>query len=511
MLKKVLTFITAVALCVALFAIVGGVMGDRFVPAMANNTPGVSNPATSRKKDFLIVCGSYEGSLNPLWPQSETDAAVTRLIFDPLVESAADGTPTACLADYTLSADGLTYTFTIQKNAVFSDGTSVTTDDVAFTWDVIRDPDYDGVCDLSDLASVQVKDDRTITATLKAPRASAVFDLGAPPLSRAYYGKGYTQGQLDYVRLQSPRPMGCGQYTLGTYTMERMTLTRCDDYYAGKPGYETVTFLVTDDGAALMKSGEADVCLTGLAEEAPYIENRTVETDSIGLLGFNTADSTLADPVVRQAIALCVDRQALINATLSGLGQPLDVPVFAGSWAYGGETAATYDPAAAAALLTGAGYKNLTLTYTVTEGNQASQALGEQLKEALAAAGITLKLERLDYGSLLRKVELQGCQLWFMGIGVTPSANPAALVATDGEYNLFSYSNSMADMLLAEIEAGTIEQRKTVCSRLWQELATDPPFAVLYQGEREVAVNIRATGLTFSPLRPFTADIYQLT
>ena len=510
-MKKVLMFITAVALCIALFAIVGGVAGDRFLPAMANTTPGVSNPASSRKKDFVIVSGSYEGNLNPLWPQSETDEIITRLIFDPLVEPSADGTPTACLADFTVSADGLTYTFTIKKSAVFSDGTPVTADDVSFTWGVIRDPDYDGVLDLSDVASVQVTDDRTISATLKAPRASAVFDLGVAPLSRAYYGQGYAKGQLDYVRLQSPRPMGCGQYSLGTYTMESMTLTRCEDYYAGKPGFETVTFLVSDDGAALMKSGEADIDLTGAAEEAPYLENRTVPTDSIGLLGFNAADKTLSDPTLRKAIAMCVDRQALIDAALAGLGEPLDAPVYAGSWAYSGELSATYDPTGAAALLAEAGFSDLTLTYTVTKGNAASQALGEQLKASLAQAGITLKLEQLDYGSLLRKVELGGCQLWFMGFGVTETPSPAVLVGTDGEYNLFGYSNSMADLLLTEIESGTVEQRKTVCERLWQELALDPPFAVLYQGQREVSVNIRGTKLVFSPLRPFTADIYQLT
>jgi len=504
-------FITAVALCIALFAIVGGVAGDRFLPAMANTTPGVSNPASSRKKDFVIVCEGYEGSLNPLWPQSETDEAITRLIFDPLVEPSTDGTPTACLADYTLTADGMTYTFTIKKDAVFSDGTPVTADDVSFTWDVIRDPDYDGVLDLSDVASVQVKDDRTISATLKAPRASAIFDLGVAPLSRAYYGKGYIKGQLDYVRLQSPRPMGCGQYLLGTYTMESMTLTRCDDYYAGKPGYETVTFLVSDGGAALMASGEADIDLTGSAEEAPYLENRIIDTDSIGLLGFNTADKTLSDPALRKAIAMCVDRQALIDRAFSGLGKPLDAPVFAGSWAYGGELATTFDPAGAASLLTEAGYSSLTLTYTVTEGNAASLALGEQLKSSLEQVGITLKLERLDYGSLLRKVELGGCQLWFMGFGVNATPNPAALVGADGEYNIFGYSNSMADLLLTEIESGTTEQRKTVCTRLWQELAENPPFAVLYQGQREVSVNIRGAKLVFSPLRPFTADIYQLT
>jgi peptide/nickel transport system substrate-binding protein len=175
------------------------------------------------------------------------------------------------------------------------------------------------------------------------------------------------------------------------------------------------------------------------------------------------------------------------------------------------ERSAQYDPAGAAALLTQAGYSNLTLTYTITEGNAASQALGEQLKTSLEQAGITLKLERLDYGSLLRKAELGGCQLWFMGFGVSANPNPAVLVATDGEYNLFRYSNSMADLLLTEIESGTTEERKTVCTRLWEELAENPPFVVLYQGQREVAVNIRGAGLKFSPLRPFTADIYQLT
>ena len=510
-MKKAAAFIMAVALCVALFTLISNVAGNGEMPVFAAGSIGSSNPANSRKNEFVIVCNPYEGRLNPLWPQGEVDSAITRLIFDPLVDTAADGSPVPCLADYEVSADGLTYTFTIKKNAVFSDKTHVTTEDIAFTWNVIRDISYDGICDLSDIVSVNIVDARTIKVTLKAPRASAVFDLGVPPLSKAYYGQSYTEGQLDYVRLQLSRPLGCGQYSVGTYGMDSMTLARCENYYIGKPKYETVTFKVSGDGAALMQSGAADVDLTGAAAAATHIENRTFFSDSIGILGFNASDSALADPVVRRAISMCIDRQALIDTGLSGLGLPLDIPVTLASWITGGDLVNPFDPAGAHNLLTDAGHGNLTLTYVETMGNPASAALGELLKESFDLAGITLKIEKLDYGSLLKRVELGRCQLWFMGWGTSLNPSPKDLIATDGAYNLFGYSNNIADKLLAEMELGTAAERKNVGDRLWQELAINPPFAVLYQGQRQIAVNVRAAALVFSPLRQFTADIYSLT
>ena len=60
------------------------------------------------------------------------------------MEPSADGTPTPVLADYTVSADQRTYTFTIREDALFSDGSEVTAQDVAFTWYVLYDPAYDG-------------------------------------------------------------------------------------------------------------------------------------------------------------------------------------------------------------------------------------------------------------------------------------------------------------------------------------------------------------------------------
>ncbi len=505
-MKKVVIFVTSVALCVALFAIINGIAGG--VAPAVDEVAAVANPATERRDGFVIVAEQYEGIFSPIWSKGETDALITRLVFEPLVEEGADGSVIARLADYTVSPDGLTYTFTIKDDAAFSNGQPVTTDDIAFTWDVITDPSYDGNINLSDLMAYNIVDEQTITATMESDRGSALYDLGISPLSRAYYGLDYTTGQLDYVRLQSSRPMGCGLYMVGDYTMDSITLSANEEYHGEEPFYESVTFTVGADAATLMTTGAADIDLTGADMVGDIIERVQIPTDSMGILGFNMEREPLNNPVVRQAISMCVDREALIEAGLDGMGSALYVPTAADGFAGEGGVS-TYNPEAARAMLAEAGLEGLELDYTITEGNPVSKALGEMLSTSLAEAGITLNVDSMDYASLLRHVELGRSDMWFMAWGLRADADISPLVFTDGHYNYFNYSDSVVDSLLPAVQGGSLTERTTAASRLWQELEADIPFIVLYQGAREINVNIRVPDIEFSTHTLFVAELFE--
>ena len=279
----------------------------------------------------------------------------------------------------------------------------------------------------------------------------------------------------------------------------------------------------------MLRQGESDLDLTGgsaqiNADDYDYLIRRTFAADSMGMLGFSLVTKELVDPVARQAIALCVDRQALIDAVLPGEASVLDLPVSQESWAFPqGQSAPACDPAAAAALLEQNGYtKNssgyyqkdgllLQVVYTTTQNNPVSEALAQQLSENLPKAGIRLTVRSTDYATLLNQIEVGRAELWFMAYGASPDPDPSALVASDGAFNLFSYANPSADSLLslAKQQQDT-SRRADLYSQVWEQLEQDPPFVVLYQRQEQAVCNIRCQELTFCANRPVTADFYLL-
>ena len=545
-MKKLGLFALAVLVVVLLFTLVGG-RGNDGASVPAFSTVKVNNPAAQRKSQLTVTCPAYSGNFNPLYLADETDQAATRLVFDPLVEPSADGTPTPVLAQFEISPDGKIYTFTLEKNASFSDGTPVTAQDIAFTWHVLYDPAYDGhlltsrpalagsdaytAGTASSIYGIEILDNRTIRATLDAPDASALFTLGVAPLSKAYYGTNYTPGHLDTLLLQLSRPMGCGQYALTELTMEQLTFERCKGYYRGAPSYESVLFVVADPdkAASMLLDGTSDLDLTGGSRQIQtndydYLVSRVYAGDSLGLLGFSLKTKELTDPAARKAIALCVDRQALIDLALPNQAVPHTAPVSLGSWAGSGvPSAGIAGPAAAAALLEQNGYakntsgvyqKNgvpLQVVYTVTKNNPVSEALAAQLSENLPKAGIRLTVRSADYATLLNQIEVGKAELWFMAYGAPFDPDPSPLLATGGAFNFFGYSNSVVDSLLQlALQQQDSTRRADLYSQIWTALDNDPPFVVLYQREARAVCNIRCQDLAFNAVRPVTADFYLL-
>lgn len=543
MIKKLGLLLVSVALLVLLFTLIGGTNNDGTVPALAQRG---NNPASARKNSIVVTTLPYSGNFNPLYLETEADNAITRLLFDPLVEPDETGAPVAVLADYTISVDGRSYTFAIKPSATFSNGDAVTAEDIAFTLHVLCDPSYKGHLNAASLgiegyeayhsgaaeslAGVEVVDSSTLRVTLREANSAALFVLGVSPLSKTYYGVDYAKGRLDNVLLQLSRPMGCGQYSLTTLTMEQLTLDRCKSYYRGAPTVEQVQFVVKTaaESTAMLLDGSADLDLTGasagmsIAGQEHLIEQNYLG-DSYGLLGFSGSSRILSDPAVRRAVALCIDRQTLIDQTFAAGGaSPLVLPVSLDSWANPDTMPEPqFDTAAAAALLEQAGYvKNadgiyakdkvtLNLTYYITENNTASANLAAMLQQNLPKVGMGITVRSLDYSSLINLVKLGRCELWFMGWKAPADPDLTDQISGDGIYNLYGYRSDRADSLLSQALAESeLERRQSVYGLLWQELETNPPFVSLYQRNERAVFNIRLQALSFNTQRPVTADFY---
>lgn len=186
-------------------------------------------PASAKLRKDTVVAGISEpqGIFNPYFFVNGWDENVTNVIFSRLIDWDSQGKLVPGLAEsWTVSADNKVYTIKLRPNLTFSDGSPLTAEDVAFTLTVLLDPKYDGDTDITlaniaggaeykagkadSVSGLKVIDPLTLQVTTTQPGATTLAKIGGPVLSKAWYGKGYQRGNLDYLRSLHGKPLGNG-------------------------------------------------------------------------------------------------------------------------------------------------------------------------------------------------------------------------------------------------------------------------------------------------------------
>lgn len=263
--------------------------------------------------------------------------------------------------EWTLSEDRLTWTIVLRDDAMFSDGTVLTAEDVAFTFN--EGAKAGGALDLTVLESATAIDGATVEIKLKQPWITFTenfYALGIVPV--AGYGKGYARN-----------PVGSGPYKLVSWTQgEQLIVEANPNYYGPAAAFTKITFLFTDEDTSLAaaQAGQVDMVSVpaAMADLAPAgftqvvvdsVDNRgiTLPVPSPGTneAGEAIGNAVTSDLAIRQAINLGVDRDMLVEVALLGHGTPAFGPADGLPW-FNPDAAVAYDLEAAKALLDGAGW-----------------------------------------------------------------------------------------------------------------------------------------------------------
>ena len=155
--------------------------------------------------------------------------------------------------DYTLSEDGLTWTFRLREGVKFTDGEALTASDVVFTFETAKTSQSS--LDLTFLEKVEAPDDRTVVFTMSKPTSTflnTVATVGIVP--EHAYGPGYGDA-----------PIGSGPFKFVQWNkQEQLILEANEDYYGTVPAMKKVTIVFQDEDAAFaaVKAGQADIALT---------------------------------------------------------------------------------------------------------------------------------------------------------------------------------------------------------------------------------------------------------
>ncbi|MEF3304146.1 ABC transporter substrate-binding protein [Paenibacillus sp. GYB003] len=266
---------------------------------------------------------------------------------------------------YEVSADGTVWTVKLRKDALFSDGKPVTAADVKFTFETAAKSG--SVIDLTLMKSVEAPDDYTVRFTLKEPQSTFVTLLittGIVP-KHAYGG--------DYAE----RPVGSGPYKLIQWNKGQQVIVEANpSYYGKKPYFRRLTFLFLGEDAAYAaaKAKKVDVAYIPAAFSKRKVDGmrleavRTVDNRGIAFPfvrsggktpeGYPVGNDATADPAVRKAINMAIDRKALVQGVLEGYGTPAYSVNDGLPWSNPGAAIPDGDVEGAKKLLEGAGWKD---------------------------------------------------------------------------------------------------------------------------------------------------------
>lgn len=367
------------------------------------------------------------GSLNPLYGAATAGPNdLDALLFEPLVRVLPTGAVQGRLASkWDVSPDGRSYVFTMRPNARWSDGTTVTADDVVFTVRTVQDPQFPGTLlnqSWKDIIATAI-DPSHVRFALPGHNAGFLANLELLAIVPSHLLAGKTMGELASA---SPNlnPVGTGPFRMVANLGDRIQLER-NPYAWRRPWLDTMTIRSFPSQAAALDAlergqidGFANLTPSGAAQERANSQVRVlaVSTYQYAELLFNlkTDEPYFQDLRVRQAVAKAIDRSAIIRDVLGGQAVPDDSPIPRSiSWAY--DSAAqqpAYDPSGAAKLLDDSGWTlvngirtkgttTLSFGLTVSSDVPPYERVAEKVATQLAQVGIVAEVRPVTTASLI--------------------------------------------------------------------------------------------------------------
>jgi len=301
-------------------------------------------------KSFMVDVAIQGGSItegivgtprfiNPVLANSLADQDLVSLIYSGLMRKNSDGTLTPDLAEkYEVSKDALTYTFTLKDKIYFHDEKPITTDDIIFTINKIKDPiikspkkgNWDGI-------SLEKIDEKTIKFTLKQPLASFLINstIGIMP---AYIWNGSPIELND----ANTNPIGSGPYKISSVSKQSSGIIDSYDlisfkkFILGEPYIKKITlhfYLNENEQISALENGEVDQISSISPSETQILKEKNYRIESLTLprvfgLFFNQNQNQIfTDKNIITAIDLAINKDNIVNRVLSGYGVVINDPI----------------------------------------------------------------------------------------------------------------------------------------------------------------------------------------
>lgn len=360
-------------------------------------------------KDTLTWCqGSDVTSLDPHQGKETPAVQVTCQIFDTLVVvNPETGELEPQIAESWEQTDDVTYVFKIREGVKFHDGSEVTAADVKFSLErAINSAAVSYIVDF--IESVSDNGDGTVTVKTKYPYGPALRNLAIP--FAAIVPKALVEADEANFILN---PVGSGPYQFVEWKQgDHITMKAFDDYYAGKAATENLIMRVVPENAQrsiALETGEVDLAYGLSVNDIPKVEDNpdlvanVISSLSCTYISFNLNKAPFDNPLVREALSIAINRQAIVDTINSGVGEPADAIIAPGVFGYYSTGVPEYNPERAKELLAEAGYPNGFSTTLWVNENQGRIEICQAIMAMLMDIGVECKLESMEFGSYISR------------------------------------------------------------------------------------------------------------
>jgi len=501
--------------------------GGTAVIAVAGGATTLLPPLATTALDYDLAGELYLGLNHGRWVDGS-------LRYQP-------GDPLGLAREWRFSEDRTTLTYKLRTGVRWSDGVPITAADVAFTFDLLADTAL--ALPLSsvtaEIASVEGLDSATVRFHFRRAYPGVLFDTGVGIIPAHVFGHVARAELAHDPRLR--RPEGGALVVSGPFAVEswkpddRVVLVR-NEASPLQPLLDRVVFRVMPDEAsrvAEFRGGRIDAAqmssfrLARRLRKQPGVRLTRIQRRAYDFIAWNPASHpALAQPEVRRALSLAIDRDEIIRALdMEGFAEPALGPY--GSLFPGLEPSPdgqeSFDPAEARRLLDAAGWRasgedgirrrrgqRLEFELLVPAANERRGDAAQIIQRELLRVGVNLSLRKMEFRSLFGRVLARDYQAAMLGWQVALDPDITAFwSAPDDPLNLVGYDDPITRALLAS--ARTAPSRELADPR-WrraaERISAADPYAFLWYFDQLLAVGPRLRGPR-SGVLGFTADLYR--
>lgn len=423
----------------------------------------------------------------------------------------------AVASSYTISTDGLTYTFKLKKGVKWHDGTELIAEDVKFSYELIIDPAVNSPRkgDFQSIKSIETPDNYTVVFKL-----SGIDGVLINKFTSGYIVPKHLYVKADKTKLKQSEfarnPVGNGPFKFKEWkNAERVELVRFDQYYDGKPGFNNYIFDINPSQATAMVKAEKGEVNRVFIPESDVARMSKISTLNVNkyvgnvfdCVVWNTKSPFFSDKKVRQAMTYAINKQAIVSGIYKGNGK-----VASGSFVpalpfYNKDAKQyNYDLAMAKKLLDEAGWKvgkdgirekngqKFQINMITNKGNIMREKLLVYVQTALKQVGVAVEPRVLEWNTFITKYVEPGKFDGYVGgftTGLTADhrafyhSNPAL-----GSLNRGRYSNPEVDKLLeAVIKTADVNKQKEYAFKIQTIVAEEQPYTFIIYRTQAYAYN----------------------
>jgi peptide/nickel transport system substrate-binding protein len=482
---------------------------------------------------LVVAQASDVVTLDPVLATDSESIEVSELIFEGLVGwkvGTTDIEPRLATS-WTVSDNGLVWTFQLRPNVAFHDGTAFDAAAVVFSFERLLDPAHPHSLGKAgnywhEMLSVVSKVVATGPLTVQihvdhkyAPLLGnlAMYPIVSPSAVRKWGAK------------FPEHPVGTGPFSFDSWTKgARVVCERFPGYWGPRPGLEQIVFQVVADARQRLinlESGSVDLAMAILPDEQPFVElhpdlvlHHTPGND-ISYLAFNTQQPPFDDVRVRRAINYAVNKEPIVKLGYQGRAIAADTPLPPTMWGYHTPTMRyQYDPELAKSLLAAAeadgafDSKRVYTLYVMSTPRPyipQPDRIGRLIQASLEQVGVHTELTQLPY--LEHRAAIQAgkhdmCVFGWVGDTGDPDNFLYVLFASKqantekGAQNVALYQDADVDRMLLEAQAVSSEaQRAPIYAAIQDKIASDAPWVPLAHSELVVAGRVEIENVRLSP------------